>query len=689
VLPDGLSYVSFASTDGWTCTEDPAGTVTCTDPEPLPAGATEVVTLTLLIDPSAGPAVIENTAEICPDGCLTPDPDPDNNVSTDEITLADAADVAIVKATTGDNPVLAGESTEFTVTVTNNGPSTADDIVLTERLPAGLAFVPGSPPTGAGWTCDEPDGRVITCTLDDPLRPTGVDGAAPALLTVPARALPNVLDGTTLTNRATVTTSTPGDNDVNNAAASDLLVNAEADLVLDKTYGGGPVLAGNTGVFGITVTNDGPSDAQAPLEIVDTLPPLLGFVSGSDGWTCTADLAPEPGSGQTVTCVQDGSEPLRPGESLTLQLEVLVDPAAPAEPLENAAEVCPTADGRQPGEGGLLDLQSQPTCPTLDPDQTNNSDAAQMPVEQLVDLGIAKSHAGGARVGDPLTFTLEVTNDGPSTATAVAVTDQLPRGLTEPVGAGVDGAPWTCVEGSSFVDGTEVICALASPLPPGETSALTLTVLVGPEAFPSVTNTAEVTTATPESTEDDELPDTASDVVEIPPQADLLINKTHEGDFTVGQRGAFVLTVTNNGPTPDPGPITVTDRVPLGLTPVQASGSGWACDLRGQQLTCVDDDGLVVGETSEITLAVEVSGEAMPSVRNSASVSSPAEDTDPSNDSSTDEVTVRPAPTGPDGGLPSTGANLGGLAGLAALLVLLGAGALLASGRARRRGGIA
>ena len=688
VLPDGLSYVSFASTDGWTCTEDPAGTVTCTDPEPLPAGVTEVVTLTLLIDPSAGPASIENTAEICPDGCLTPDPDPDNNTSTDEITLVDSADVAIAKATTGDNPVLAGETTEFTVTVTNNGPSTADDVVVTDSLPAGLAFIPGSLPSGDGWTCDAPDGRVITCTLDDPLLPTGVDGAQPAVLTVPVRALPNVLDGTTLTNQADVTTSTPGDDETNNSATADVLVNAEADLVLTKDYTGGPVLAGTTGVFTITVTNDGPSDAQPALEIVDTLPPFASFVSASDGWTCTADpLDPAPESGQTVTCVQDGTDPLAPGESLTLDLEVLVDPAAPAEPLENSAEVCPVEDAPAPGDGGLLAQQAENVCPTLDPNQENNTDSAEMPVEQLVDLGITKSHAGPVRVGDPLTFTLEVTNAGPSTATAVTVTDLVPPGLSEPVGTGVDGAPWTCVAGDSAPEGTEVVCTLADPLPPGETSSIDLTVLVGPDAFPSVSNTATVSTETPESTDPDELPDTATDVVEVPPQADLAITKTHEGDFTVGETGEFAITVTNNGPTPDPGPITVTDRVPVGITPVRAVGSGWDCDIRGQQVTCVDADGLAVDETSEITLTVDVFAEAVPSVRNSASVSSPAEDTDPSNDSATDEVTVLPAPTEPGGDLPSTGGDLGRFVALAAVLIAAGATALVGSGRVRRRGG--
>jgi uncharacterized repeat protein (TIGR01451 family) len=528
----------------------------------------------------------------------------------------------------------------------------------------------------------------VDCTFAGPL----LVGDAPDIV-VTALVDSAVLDGTTLTNTARVATSTPqGPNSRPDEDSSEVTVGAVADLVLTKTLVeptgacAPAACAGEQVEFAIEIRNDGPSDAQPALEVVDILPPLMTFVSASDGWTCTADpAAPGADVGQVVTCVQDGEQALAAGDSVDLNLRAVVDATAPAGPLENTAVVCPAGDVVPPADG--LAPQALATCPTIDPNPTNNDDSATVPVEQLVDLGIAKSHARPVRVGDPLTFTLEVTNAGPSTATAVTVTDLVPPGLSEPVGTGVDGAPWTCVAGDAAPEGTEVVCTLADPLPPGETSSIDLTVLVGPDAFPSVSNTATVSTETPESTDPDELPDTATDVVEVPPQADLAITKTHEGDFTVGETGEFAITVTNNGPTPDPGPITVTDRVPVGITPVRAVGSGWDCDIRGQQVTCVDADGLAVDETSEITLTVDVFAEAVPSVRNSASVSSPAEDTDPSNDSATDKVTVLPAPTEPGGDLPSTGGDLGRFVALAAVLIAAGATALVGSGRVRRRGG--
>ncbi|MBW3668976.1 MAG: DUF11 domain-containing protein [Actinobacteria bacterium] len=68
-----------------------------------------------------------------------------------------------------------------------------------------------------------------------------------------------------------------------------------ADLALSKTAVGSFV-AGETGAFGLTVTNLGPSASGTPVVITDTLPAGVTFVSGGgSGWTCSA-------SGATVTC---------------------------------------------------------------------------------------------------------------------------------------------------------------------------------------------------------------------------------------------------------------------------------------------------------------------------------------------------------------------------------------------------
>ena len=126
----------------------------------------------------------------------------------------------------------------------------------------------------------------------------------------------------------------------------------------------------------------------------------------------------------------------------------------------------------------------------------------------------------------------------------------------------------------------------------------------------------------------------------VPPLVDLAIDKSHTGDLTVGTDATWTLEVTNNGPTDDPGPLTVVDTVPVGLRPLTATGDGWTCGTAGQVVTCTSDTGLAVGQKRTLTLTTAVEPSAFPSVTNTATISSPSEDRDPTNNADTDSAQV-------------------------------------------------
>jgi uncharacterized repeat protein (TIGR01451 family) len=84
----------------------------------------------------------------------------------------------------------------YTILVTNNGPSPAANVVVTDVLPAGLTFVSAS---GSGWTCSF-SAPTVTCT-----RPTLTVGAAQAIQIV---ASAPVTPGLVLTNTAVVNAAT-------------------------------------------------------------------------------------------------------------------------------------------------------------------------------------------------------------------------------------------------------------------------------------------------------------------------------------------------------------------------------------------------------------------------------------------------------------------------------------------------
>ena len=100
--------------------------------------------------------------------------------------------------------------------------------------------------------------------------------------------------------------------------------------------------------------------------------------------------------------------------------------------------------------------------------------------------------------------------------------------------------------------------------------------------------------------------------------------------------------VDNAGPTPDPGPVTVTDPLPAGETYVGASGPGWTCNHSGQDVTCTRPGAYPVGQRSTIALTVLLGAAAVPTVTNTATVAGTGTDPVPANNSSSDPATVGP-----------------------------------------------
>src|SRR6185436_6379687 len=86
-----------------------------------------------------------------------PDPAPANNSASDTDTVTTSADLADVKVDSID-PVIAGTSLSYTITVTDAGPSNATGVTVTDALDPALLFptytvaINGGPPSApAAW----------------------------------------------------------------------------------------------------------------------------------------------------------------------------------------------------------------------------------------------------------------------------------------------------------------------------------------------------------------------------------------------------------------------------------------------------------------------------------------------------------------------------------------------------------
>ena len=193
-----------------------------------------------------------------------------DNLSHGTVAPSDA-DLVISKTDSAD-PVIAGNNLTYTVTVMNNGPADADDVVVTDTLPAGVTLVSTS-------GCAEDPSGVATCTL----------GTITASSSDQYTITVTVDSDTTgvLTNTAAVASSTTLTSTGDDSVMETTTVSTSADLVITKTDSVDPVIAGNNVTYTVTVMNNGPSDALAVV-VTDTLPSGVTLVSTSG---CAEDPA--------------------------------------------------------------------------------------------------------------------------------------------------------------------------------------------------------------------------------------------------------------------------------------------------------------------------------------------------------------------------------------------------------------
>jgi uncharacterized repeat protein (TIGR01451 family) len=378
-LPAGETFVScsvLAPATG-TCTQA-AGVVTATVASEVDAGAAAKVRVVTTVGATASGTLTHAFTVDYADGLGNPFPQISAGDSDDVVT----ANLA-VGLTDAPDPVLAGTTLTYTVSVSNAGPDAAPATSVTLPLPSGLTVTSA---TGTGWTCTT--GATVTCTRAAPL-PTG---AAPAI-TVTAGV---TASGGTLTATATVTSNAADPDTADNTATAGTTVSSSADLGLTKTHIGS-FTAGSTGSYLLTVTNAGPSPANPPTTVTDTLPTGLTYVAASgSGWVCTP-------SGQVVSCTR--STPLPSGATSTLVLTVDVA-ATTAASVTNTATV---------------------SSASSDPDGTNNTATDVTAVDNSGIAGLVWDDVDGDGVRtaatEPALAGRTVTATGPVTRTTTSAAD--------------------------------------------------------------------------------------------------------------------------------------------------------------------------------------------------------------------------------------------------------------------------
>lgn len=675
VLPAGFSYVAGSaqvSVAGGTAvqteptiSEQTLSWTPVAEASTLAKDATISITLTTAIASDVAAQVdLMNIATVSGPN----DPDPTDDTWNDPTEVVTQSDMVVTKEVEA-GPWVAGTNVSYTINAWNNGPSVAD-ATITDTLPAGLTLVSASSDT---WDCSTAVAGASSVECDYLQHPVNAqpDGA-PTVITVVAAIDAGVPSSTVLTN-------TVDENWIDSrgphteGADAEITVSAIADLGLSKIAidaNGAEVssaVAGEQARYRIDAHNYGPSNAVGPIVVTDTLPAGVSFVGLADETSVNWSAEVKPDDPQVVVfTLQPSTTGLANGaDAPAIVFDVRLDAALPMTEVDVVAPLVNTATV---------------SSGTAEPEEEahSNTDTAELSVGHVADLSIAKTHnANAVRIGDPLDFTLVVTNGGPSVSAGARVVDTVPEGLFVNSEAGDLGNGWV-IESVEPINGSTIVTAVYTGAieVAGSTPELIVNTTVMTDAYPGVTNVAVVSPLDPREIDPNTDNDRAEDPVVVPPLVTLITEKRAVGNFQVGNTGTFTISVSNLGPTEDPGPITVTDVLPRGLTFKSSPDAGVV--VRDQTVTWTLNDGLQVGETVELTLVVNIGEGAYPTATNTVSVDSAAEKTPDSQLS--DDATVRVAAADP---LAITGGDMGAFTALAALLLLLGGAGVLLHRRRR------
>ena len=130
-----------------------------------------------------------------------------------------------------------------------------------------------------------------------------------------------------------------------------------------------------------------------------------------------------------------------------------------------------------------------------------------------------------------------------------------------------------------------------------------------------------------------------------PSGIDPSLSMTRSAPLSPGSTASYAMTVSNIGLASEPGPLTLIDTLPAGLSYSSASGTGWGCSAAGQTVTCTRTGALASGATAPVlTITINVAGGAAGALTNSATVSGTGGDRNTFNNTAVDTFVIPSAP---------------------------------------------
>lgn len=462
------------------------------------------IQLTVKVEPSA-PDILTNTATIRGN---QRDPNPSNNNSQVWTYVVKKADLR-VGLSDSEDPVMAGQELTYTLVVSNSGPSDALGIIVTNTLPSGTSFLRGTPRQGDSL-------NPLTWQVDLPVNMT-------KMITVVVNV--NIGQGT-ICDKAGIASAidTSPDNIVEECTG----ITSMANLAISKIVEPITATSGAYLTYTLTITNLGPSMATDTL-VIDRLPSGVQFINA------------DPPATQNSNTVTWTVPTLNRDQSKEFKLVVRVT-TSNEDRVRNEAEVHSAIQ---------------------DSDLGNNKTVLYTTIDKLARLSLKSISRTPElpKAGDCVTYTLAVSNDGPSDATGVRLKNWLPHNVEL-----LATIPETSVVSPSLVTwNTPIVQAHQS-------NDFQIVLRVNSSAIGDLDSFACASSDTPDDNDDD---DCKQDYTLIYPLTDLSLDKRSSlSNVRGGETLTYTLEIRNNGPS-DAQRVSITDTIPHYLTLLSSSEPKW------------------------------------------------------------------------------------------------------------------
>jgi uncharacterized repeat protein (TIGR01451 family) len=484
--------------------------------------------------------------------------------------------------------VQLGQNFSYTLSVNNIGANDATNVTVINPIPQNAIYVSVNSSQGS---CDQKDGTV-TCLIGK----VAMNNSAKVNLILTSNTVG------TIKNTASVTATEVDISTTNNIASSSITLQApppQANLQLDGTVAPNPVLVGQNLTYTFNITNTGP-DTATSLIFTDVLSQNISYLSSTTSQGTCAYASPS----LTLTCSLDSL-----ALGAVMQVKLVVTPKTTgtltATPSLRAAEV--------------------------DPNTANNTTTltanVQAPVVPTANLGLSMTATPNpVLTGQNLTYTMNLSNTGPDTATNTKIINPLPQNTTY-----ISSNP---SQGSCAASNGTLTCNLGSL---AANAAASVELVLTSSVAGTITNSASAT-----ATESD--PDTANNsasanaAVQVPAKADLkaTISAT-PNPVQTGQNITYTVKVSNLGPN-TANNTALTDALPANSSFISSTTTQGSCGAANGTFSCAIGD-LPLNASATVTMVL--SSNTVGTLNNSVSVNATQADPITANNTASTSVSVQ------------------------------------------------